>query len=455
MMDVLYPLSAGLDVHKKLVVACVCTTPVTGHPRKEIRTFSTMTADILALSTWLTTCGVTHVAMESTGEFWKPIYQLLEDSFTLLVVNAQHIKAVPGRKTDVKDAEWIADLLRHGLLQGSFIPPQAQRDLRDLTRQRTNLVADRGTVVKRLQKVLEWSNIKLASVVSDVMGLSARAMLEAIVGGEQNAIELAGLAKGRLRKKHADLVLALEGTVRDHHRFMLAQHLAQIDFLDEQIAALDAEIVARVTATAAEPDPLTEEGAVALTNELGTTPVLPRTTSQTAPVDEPITWAEAVRIWDSIPGIGGRIAEQMVAEIGADMSRFPSAAHLASWAKLCPGNHESAGKRLSGKTGQGNRWLRSALIQAAHAAVKVKESYLGTFYRRLASRQGVKKAIMAVAHKLLVIAYTLLTKQELYQEPGPNELDARRKDQTLRRLRDRIEQLGYTVNLEPREAVAD
>ena len=447
-MDVLYPVCAGLDVHKKLVVACVYGSDETGHPRKDIRTFSTMTVDILALAAWLTGRGVTHVAMESTGEYWKPIYQLLEGSFTLLVVNAQHIKAVPGRKTDVKDAEWIADLLRHGLLQASFIPPQAQRDLRDLTRQRTNLIADRGTVVKRLQKVLEWSNIKLASVVSDVMGLSARAMLEAIVSGEHDATVLAALAKGRLRAKHADLVLALEGTVRDHHRFMLAQHLAQIDFLDEQIEALDAEIVVRVTSTPAEPEICTSKEVSVTEQEVA------EDRPQAEPPGTPVSWSEAVRIWDSIPGIGGRIAEQLVAEIGADMSRFPSAAHLASWAKLCPGNHESAGKRLSGKTGQGNRWLRSALIQAAHAAVKVKESYLGAFYRRLASRHGVKKAIMAVAHKLLVIAYTLLTNRELYQEPEPNYLDARQKDQTLRRLRNRIEQLGYTVSLEPREAVA-
>lgn len=447
-MDVLYPVCAGLDVHKKLVVACVSRSEPVGHPHKEIRTFSTMTVDILALSSWLTSCGVTHVAMESTGEYWKPIYQLLEGNFTLLVVNAQHIKAVPGRKTDVKDAEWIADLLRHGLLQGSFIPPQAQRDLRDLTRQRTNLIADRGTVVKRLQKVLEWSNIKLASVVSDVMGLSARAMLEAIVQGEANALVLADLAKGRLRSKQADLVLALEGTVREHHRFMLAQHLAQIDFLDEQIEALDTEIVARVTPIPTEPEATPAPDVPVAEGELA------EDRSPSGSSSMPIPWSEAVRIWDSIPGIGERIAEQLVAEVGTDMSRFPSLAHLASWAKLCPGNHESAGKRLSGKTGQGNRWLRSVLIQAAHAAVKVKGSYLGAFYRRLASRHGVKKAIMAVAHKLLVLAYTLLTKRETYQEPGETYLDARRKEQTVRRLRNRIEQLGFTVRLEPQEAVA-
>jgi len=447
-MDVLYPACAGVDVHKKMVVACVCTSTDTAVPRKEIHTFSTMTADLLALSAWLTQCGVTHVAMESTGEFWKPLYQLLEGSFTVLVVNAQHIKAVPGRKTDVRDAEWIAALLRHGLLQGSFIPPQPQRDLRDLTRQRTNLVADRATVVKRLQKVLEWSNIKLASVVSDVLGLSARAMLEAIIGGEQDATQLADLAKGRLRSKHADLVRALEGTVRDHHRFMLAQHLAQIDFLEEQIAAFDAEIVDRMTAVVAPPR-VTPDAAPPVVSNAAT-----RTDDHPEDSVAPVSWEEAVALWDEIPGIGRRIAEQLVAEIGTDMSRFPSAAHLASWAKLCPGNHESAGKRLSGKTGQGNRWLRSALIQAAHAAVKVKDSYLGIVYRRLVGRHGVKKAIVAVAHKLLVIAYTLLSKREHYQDPGPNYLDARRKDQTVRRLRDRIEQLGYAVNLEPREAVS-
>ena len=385
-MDVLYPACAGLDVHKKLVVVCVCISGETAIPRKETRTFSTMTADLLALSAWLTECGVTHIAMESTGEFWKPLYQLLEGSFTILVVNAQHIKAVPGRKTDVRDAEWIADLLRHGLLRGSFIPPQPQRDLRDLTRQRTNLVADRATVVRRLQKVLEWSNIKLASVVSDVLGLSARAMLDAIIGGEQDATQLADLAKGRLRSKQAELVRALESTVRDHHRFLLAQHLAQIDFLEEQIATFDAEIVARMTPV----DACAETPIDATTP--GCTPA-PTTEGDCQSPATSATWEEAVTLWDEIPGIGRRIAEQLVAEIGTDMSRFPSAAHLASWAKLCPGNHESAGKRLSGKTGQGNRWLRSALIQAAHAAVKVKDSYLGVVYRRLVSRQGVKKTI--------------------------------------------------------------
>jgi len=446
-MDVLYPACAGLDVHKKMVVACVCTPTESGLSRKETRTFSTMTADLLALSAWLTECGVTHVAMESTGEFWKPLYQLLEGSFTVLVVNAQHIKAVPGRKTDVRDAEWIAELLRHGLLQGSFIPPQGQRDLRDLTRQRTNLVADRATVVKRLQKVLEWSNIKLASVVSDVLGLSARAMLEAIIGGEQDATQLANLAKGRLRSKQADLVRALSGTVRDHHRFLLAQHLASIDFLEEQIAAFDAEIVDRMTSPVTRPDAIGDTSAPLVSTAAIATDEHP----ENAPA--PVSWQEAVALWDEIPGIGPRIAEQLVAEIGTDMTRFPSAAHLASWAKLCPGNHQSAGKRLSGKTGQGNRWLRSALIQAAHAAVKVKDSYLGVFYRRLVNRHGVKKAIVAVAHKLLIIAYTLLTKRAHYQDPGLNYLDARQKDQALRRLRHRIEQLGYTVNVEPRAAV--
>jgi transposase len=447
-MDVLYTHCAGLDVHKKTVVACCLTPGADGTPKREIRTFSTMTHDLLALADWLSSLGITHVAMEATGEFWKPIYTVLEATFTVLVVNAHHIKTVPGRKTDVKDAEWIADLLRHGLLKASFIPPLPQRDLRDLTRQRTNLVQDRATVVNRLQKVLEWANIKLTSVATDVTGVSARAMLEGIVAGEGDPATLAALAHGRMRSKRAALEQALTGRVREHHRYLLAQHLLHLDFLDEQIEELEQQITTMVA-----PDPpadvpptdrtggrtleqVTEDGAA----EAGTGSVL--------------SWSAAVELLDTIPGVGRTAAEQIVAEIGTDMDRFASAAHLASWAKVCPGTNESAGKRRSGATGQGNRWLRTVLVQAAWAAVRVKDCHLASVYHRLAGRRGVKKAIMAVAHRILVAAYYMLRGQEPYREPGAPPADEQRKAQVLSRMLKRIENLGYKVRLEPIDAVA-
>jgi transposase len=454
-MDVLYPNSAGLDVHKKTVVVGCRTTAPDGSVTKETRTFSTMTADLLALSDWLTSLGITHVAMESTGEFWKPLYNLLEGNFTILVVNAHHMHNVPGRKTDVKDAEWIADLLAHGLLRGSFIPPEPQRDLRDLTRQRTILVRERAQVVQRLQKVLEWANLKLAAVATDVTGRSARAMLEAIVDGQSEVTALAELARGRMRSKRAELERALDGRVRDHHRFLIAKHLIHIDFLDEQLADFDAQITAHIHVQPPLPPqpPLDRRGA----DENTTTapvPAGPAESAATAEKDEALTWEDAIAIWDSIPGIGRRVAEQLVAELGVQMDQFPSAAHAASWAKLAPGNNVSAGKRYSSKIGKGNQWLRSTLTQAAHAAVKVKDSSLAAFYHRLVARRGVKKAIVAVAHKLLTIAYTLLRKREPYQERGAGALDERRKDQVLHRMQRRFEQLGYKVHLEPIPSMA-
>jgi transposase len=441
-MDVLYPNCAGIDVHKKTAVVCCRTTAPDGTVSKETRTFSTMTAELLALSDWLTSKGVTHVAMESTGELWKPLYNLLEGSFTILVVNAQHMRNVPGRKTDVQDAEWIADLLAHGLLRGSFIPPEPQRDLRDLTRQRTILVRERADVVRRLQKVLEWANLKLASVATDVVGVSARAMLEAIVDGQSDVSALAELARGRMRSKRAELEQALTGRVREHHRFLLAKHLLHIDFLDEQLADYDAQVTAHIQAQPSlPPTSETDEAAPAL----AASSIRPDAASEAAA----LRWEEAVTIWDGIPGIGRRVAEQLVAELGVDMSQFPSAAHAASWAKLSPGNNVSAGKRYSSKIGKGNQWLRSTLIQAAHAAVKVKESSLAAFYQRLVVRRGVKKAVVAVAHKLLTIAYTLLRKREAYQERGAAVLDERHKDRVLHRMQRRFEQLGYKVHLEP------
>ena len=438
-MEVTFTHCAGLDVHKKTVVACCITPGAKGEKQIEVRTFGTMTVDLLALSDWLTSQQITHVAMESTGEFWKPIYNLLEGNFELLVVNAKHIKNVPGRKTDVKDAEWIAELLRHGLVRGSFIPPQAQRDLRDLTRQRTNLVQDRATVVNRLQKVLEWANIKLSSVAADVTGVSARAMLEAIVQDQVDPAALSELARGRLRKKRDALEQALTGAVRNHHRFMIAQHLMQIDFLDQQIAAFDEQITAAMQDLSQPPD------------EPGPTQPDASQVVVTPPEDTtaPLTWEAAVALLDTIPGVGPRAAEMILAEIGLDMSRFPSEAHLSSWAKVSSGNNESAGKRYSGAIGHGNRWLRTVLVQVAWAAVKVKKSYLSSFYHRLAARRGAKRAIIAVAHRMLIAIYHMLKKHEPYKDLGATYLDERNKPKVVSRMKHRIEQLGYRVTIEP------
>jgi transposase len=438
-MQVVHARCAGLDVHKKTVVACARLLAPDGTLTTEVRTFSTMTVGLLALVDWLLALGVTHVAMESTGEFWKPVYNLLEGALTVLVVNAQHIKHVSGRKTDVKDAEWIAELLAHGLVRPSFVPPAPQRALRDLTRQRTHLVQERATVVNRMQKVLEWANLKLASVVTDVTGVSARAMLEALLAGQTDVSVLAELAKGRLRTKRAELEQAMQGTLAPHHAFMIAQHLAHLDFLDEQIAAFDAQISAAIQPPAPPTNPAAPSDA---------------TEPPASPPHDP-SWRSAQAICDAVPGIGPRVAEILIAELGTDMSRFPDAGHAASWARLAPGQNESAGKRRSSRIGKGNRYLRTALIQAAWAAVKVKDSSLAAFYHKLVTKRGAKKAIVAVAHKLLVIVYTLLKTGETYQERGVAALDARQQDRLLARMQRKIEQLGYTVHLEPKAAAAD
>jgi len=437
-MNITHTHCAGLDVHKKTVVACCITPAPQQETRIETHTFGTMTADLLALSDWLTGQGVTHVAMESTGELWKPLYNILEGNFELLVVNAKHIKNVPGRKTDVKDAEWVADLLRHGLLRGSFIPPLPQRDLRDLTRQRTNLVQDRATVVNRLHKVLEWANIKLTSVATDVTDVSARAMLEAILQGKVEPQALAELSRGRLRHKIPELAQALTGHIRAHHRFLIATHLAQMDFLDEQISLFDAQIAEQLQPERPPTAHLTKPRA----RDVGS--------GKEGSAQDPaaLDWATAVALLDTIPGVGRRTAELLVAEIGSDMSRFPTAAHLASWAKLAPGNNESAGKRFSGRTGQGNRWLRSALVQAAHAAVRVKRSYLHSLYQRLAGRRGVKRAIVAVAHRILIAAYHMLLRHEPFRDLGATYLDERHKTRVVHRMTQRLEQLGFRVTVE-------
>jgi transposase len=399
-------------------------------------------------------------ARANSGAPWaKPLYNLLEGNFTVLVVNAHHMHNVPGRKTDVKDAEWIAELLAHGLLHGSFIPPEPQRDLRDLTRQRTILVRERAEVVQRLQKVLEWANLKLAAVATDVVGRSARAMLEAIVDGQSDVTVLAELAQGRRRSKRADLERALEGRVRDHHRFLIAKHLLHIDFLDEQIADFDAQVTAHIQAQPPLPPQPPMEGRGADEDATAApAPAVSTVAKEASEAEGQLTWEGAIAIWDGIPGIGRRVAEQLVAELGVNMEQFPSAAHAASWAKLSPGNNVSAGKRYSSKIGKGNQWLRATLIQAAHAAVKVKDSSLAAFYHRLVARRGVKKAIVAVAGalraKLLTIAYTLLRKRERYQEHGAAVLDEQHKDRVLHRMQRRFEQLGYKVHLEPITSMA-
>lgn len=412
-MDTLYPCCAGLDVHKETVVACVRKV-IGGKVHKEIRTFRTETSGLLALADWLTDEQVTHAAMESTGVYWKPVWNLLEGVLELLLVNAEHIKQVPGRKTDVKDAEWIAQLLQCGLLKASFVPERPVRDLRDLTRQRVQLVRQKVQVGNRIQKTLEDANIKLASVASDVLGASGRDMLRAIIGGEGDPVVLANLARQRLREKIPQLQEALLGGVTEHHRFLLKMLLEQIEFLEGHIARLGQRI----------------------------TEVLP------AP------FAEAIARLETIPGIDHRAAQNIVAEIGADLKPFKSAGHLASWVGICPGNHESAGKRRSGRTTKGNAWLRVTLVQCAWAASHTKNTYLSAQYKRLAARRGKKRALVAVGHTLLGIVYAVLKKKGTYQELGADYLDRQDKEKLTARLLKRLEKLGVKVTVEPAEAVA-
>jgi transposase len=431
-MQVVQARCVGLDVHKKSVVAAVRLLSADGALTTQVRSFGTTTAALLDLIAWLLTLEVTHVAMESTGEFWKPLYNLLEGSFTVLLVNAAHIKHVPGRKTDVKDAEWIAELLAHGLLKPSFIPEAPQRALRDLTRQRTHLIQERASIINRMQKVLEWANIKLSSVVTDISGVSARAMLEALVAGQSDVSELAQLAKGRLRSKITELEQALQGTLQPHHAFMIAQHLALLDVFDEQIAAFDQRIKLAIEGTQPSPDGGLQDQA-----------------GEVEPPSAPDRAWAAQAIVDAVPGIGSRVAEIILAELGTDMSRFPSSAHASSWAGLAPGQRESAGKRKATRIRDGNKYLRATLVQAAWAAVRKADTFLAAFFRRLAKRRGKQKAIIAVAHKLLVIVYTLLKGGQVYQERGAAALDECQKDRIVHRLERRIAQLGYKVHLEP------
>jgi len=407
-MEVMYERCCGLDVHQRSVVACVVVPGTRGRPEKTIRTFGTTTDELQSLADWLVSQGVTHAAMESTGVLWKPVFNVLAERLEVLVVNARHVKAVPGRKTDVADSEWLADLLQHGLLRASFIPDRAQRDLRDLTRTRTSLIDERSRTVRRLQKVLEDANIKLSSVATDIMGVSGRAILAALVDGTTDSATLADLARGKLRTKLPALKRALSGRLTDHHRLLLATHLAHVDFLDEAIQHLSQTIAERL-----------------------------------APVE-----ADLQRL-ETIPGVKRRTVEVLAAETGLDMTRFPSAGHLASWAGVCPGNYESAGKHKGGKTRRGSKWLRRALVEAGRAAARTRSSYFHAQYRRLAARRGPNKAALAAGHTILTTVYHLLTRQDTYRDISPVYQEERLRARAQRRAVEQLQQLGYQVALTP------
>jgi transposase len=438
-MEVVYERCCGVDVHKKKIVVCLIRPNKEGQRSKEVRTFTTTTADLLRFRDWLEAESCTHLAMEATGVYWKPVYNLLEGAIELLVVNAAHIKAIKGRKTDVRDAEWIADLLQHGLLKASFIPTTDQRELRKLTRYRTCLVQERTRAVNRLQKTLEDTNLKLGDVVSDIMGKSARTILEALLSGQTDPVVLADLARGRLKAKRTQLEEALVGTLKSHHRFLLTEQLLLIDTLDEAIERVSQEIGAHMAPPPASrsADPSAESGADQAATQA----------SQAEKEQAPLGWKEAVTLLESIAGINAVAAERILAEIGTDMSYFPTASHLASWTGWCLGNQESGGKRLSGKTRKGSRWLRQALIEAAYGAARTKNTYLAAQYKRIMARRGPKVAVVAVTHSILIIIYHLLFEHKPYEELGANYFDERNRQATQRRLVRGLEQLGYQVSL--------
>jgi transposase len=406
-MDGLIARCAGLDIHQATIVTTVRIPADAGGRQVITQTFGTMTVDLLALREWLQAYGVTDVAMESTGVYWKPIYYLLEDCCTVLLVNMRQLAQVPGRKTDVKDSEWLAQLLECGLLRGSLVPPAAIRDLRDLTRYRKKQIEDRAQEVNRLYRVLEEAGVKLASVMTDVMGRSGRAMLDALLGGTTDPTVLAELARGRLRPKIPALRQALQGQFRSHHAFLIGQILNKIDFLEETITTLSDEI-----------------------------------DRQLRPFEP------TVERLMTIPGIKRRTATTVLVETGGDMSKFPSAAHLCSWAAMCPGLDESAGKRRTGKTRDGNRFLRGALLESAHAATRAKESALRARYLRVKRHRGHKKAVVAVGHQQLEIAFYIMRDGTTYQELGADYFARRDRDRTIRRSVKQLEALGYRVTLD-------
>jgi len=405
-MEVLHARCCGLDIHKDLIVACVRVAEGQA-VTEDVRSFKAMTSDILKLGDWLREREVQHVAMEATGVYWKPIWNLLEEQFELMLVNARHMRAVPGHKTDIKDSQWIAQLLAHGLLRPSFVPDRPMRQLRELVRWRASLAQERSRMANRIQKLLEDANIKLSSVASDVLGKSGREMLESLAAGQSDPLELAELAHRRMRGKIPQLREALRGSVTEHHRFMLREMLDAVDEVNGRIERVETRIE-----------------------------------------EQTRNFHEAVARIETIPGVGHVTAQSLVAEVGVEMGRFPTAGHLASWAGLCPGNHESAGKRLGGKTNPGNRWLRRSLVQAAWAAARAKGTYLREHYHRIAARRGRKRAVVAVAHTILVIYWHLISQSTVYQELGGdylNKLDAERKTQ---RLVKQLQSLGHKVQLD-------
>jgi transposase len=412
-MEVMIERCCGIDIHKSSLTACLLVGKPNGKAQKTIKTFSTMTSDLLALKDWLESEGCTHVGIESTGVYWKPVFNILEGSLTVILANARDIKNVPGRKTDVKDCEWIAELLRFGLIRASFIPPKPIRELRDLTRYRTKLTQEMGSEKNRVQKVLEDANIKLSCVATDIFGASGREMLSALLQAESTPEEIAELAKGRLRKKIPELVEALRGNVSEHHRYLIEMSLRHLESLGDLIADLDERIDKAM---------------------------------------EPYREEEELLI--SITGVEERSAESTIAEIGVDMSQFPSEGHLSSWAGVCPGNNESAGKRKSGKTTKGDTWLKGTLIQAAHAASKAKNTYFKDKYHRIAGRRGKKRAAMAIAHKILIAAYHVLLHKVPYHDLGEDYLDKLNKDVLEKKLVKRLEALGNRVTVEPLLQVA-
>jgi transposase len=409
-MQILVERGCGLDVHQATVVACLLIVLKNGTVQKQIRTFGTTTRELISLREWLLSEGCTHLAMESTGVYWKPIYAILEGAFQIVVANAEQVKKVPGRKTDVKDAEWLADLLCHGLLRSSFVPPKPIRELRDLTRYRRKLVESQATERNRLLKLLESANIKLASVATNVFGVSGRLMLRAMIAGKASAQEMADLAKGLLRKKIPQLELALEGRLEEHHRFLLKLQLDRLEAAEKDLAILERRIQDKLNPYAAQLSLLKE-----------------------------------------IPGVDWTLAAVIIAELGVDMTVFQNASQLTSWAGVCPGNNESAGKRKSSRIPKGNVYLKTALVEAANAAAKAKGTYLRDKFYRLKSRRGYKRAVIAVAHKILVAIYYMLSQNVSYNDLGDLYLDKLNKHQLTRNLIRRLERLGYFVTLTPQK----